>query len=351
MRPSGLAPSQSSASSGDNTRNSTRETSAPVSRAYAAAASSSVRVPHSVASFPANGGARPSFSSHSAFRPPDQNPIAFANAEAVSRDARSACQYAPPCSSPDAEEEETLFIFFFSSARSAVNTDPGPAAAGGNAADFDSGSARSAPPLGDGEYARDASSSFTRATSALRRETCRSADAHVSDSCTADNPPLCPRARRRWWSRTSAVAAAAAAAGVGAGDAAGRSARSSRGAVDEGGAGRGFAAAGPRSRRDLASATRFARWGGSRSRYLRNPSATASRHRSLPPPGGRRSPSLASSLAAYSLKSERAPRTSQCPRDSSSWSAWSARPRRRSASPEGTGGLPSEEGRAGTEGG
>ena len=51
----------------------------------------------------------------------------------------------------------------------------------------------------------------------------------------------------------TAVAAAAAAAGVGAGDAAGRSARSSRGAVDEGGAGRGFAAAGPRSRRDLAS--------------------------------------------------------------------------------------------------
>mmetsp|Transcript_5351 Transcript_5351/g.21631 ORF Transcript_5351/g.21631 Transcript_5351/m.21631 type:complete len:209 (+) Transcript_5351:572-1198(+) len=99
MRPSGEAPSQSSASSGDNTRNSMCETSAPVRRLYASTASSSRPVPHSVASLPAKGSDKPSFSSHSSARPPRQNPSALPNADAVRREARSACHASPPCSS------------------------------------------------------------------------------------------------------------------------------------------------------------------------------------------------------------------------------------------------------------
>ena len=76
------------------------ETSAPVRRLYASTASSSLDDPHSVASFPEKGSAKPNFSSHSSFLPPRQNPSALPKALAVSLVDRSACHLAPPCSSP-----------------------------------------------------------------------------------------------------------------------------------------------------------------------------------------------------------------------------------------------------------
>ena len=86
-----------------------------------------------------------------------------------------------------------------------------------------------------------------------------------------------------------------------------------------------------------ASATSVALCGGERARYLAKPPATRRSHRSRPSlPGGKTSvPILVSSLAAYSLNRLLAPRTSTCPRDSSSCSACSARPTRRDASPAG----------------
>ena len=63
-------------------------------------ASSSLPEPQSVASLPAKGSARPSFSSHSSLRPPRQNPHALLKALAVSRVARRACHASLPCSSP-----------------------------------------------------------------------------------------------------------------------------------------------------------------------------------------------------------------------------------------------------------
>mmetsp|Transcript_9807 Transcript_9807/g.24234 ORF Transcript_9807/g.24234 Transcript_9807/m.24234 type:complete len:249 (+) Transcript_9807:710-1456(+) len=100
MRPSGDAPSHSSASSGDNTRNITCDTSAPVRCVYAANASSSFPEPQAVASLPANGVPIPNFSSQSSLRLPNQKPRALPKALAVRRVARSACHASLPCSSP-----------------------------------------------------------------------------------------------------------------------------------------------------------------------------------------------------------------------------------------------------------
>ena len=102
-------------------------------------------------------------------------------------------------------------------------------------------------------------------------------------------------------------------------------------------AGGGVGGAAPPRRRICASATSVALCGGESARYLANPPATARSHRSRPSlPGGKTSvPILVSSFAAYSLNRLRAPRTSTWPLDSSSWSACSARPTRRCASPTG----------------
>mmetsp|Transcript_1846 Transcript_1846/g.8303 ORF Transcript_1846/g.8303 Transcript_1846/m.8303 type:complete len:217 (+) Transcript_1846:481-1131(+) len=107
MSPSGDAPSHSSASSGESTLKSMCETSAPVSCLYASTASSSLPLPHSVASFPAKGSAKPSFSSHSSFRPPRQNPHALLNADAVRREDLSASHLSPPCVSPESDPSAT----------------------------------------------------------------------------------------------------------------------------------------------------------------------------------------------------------------------------------------------------